>query len=94
MVSPRAAGFVGLGAAGAGSGRPGRGGRRAGRRGGDEQRYPPPGVLVDVGGHRLHLDVRGDGPGPTVVLEAGMGSFSPNWYWVQSELAPEMRVVA
>ena len=60
----------------------------------DERRYPPPGALVDVGGNRLHLDVRGDGPGPTVVLEAGMGSFSPNWYWVQSELAPALRVVA
>jgi pimeloyl-ACP methyl ester carboxylesterase len=60
----------------------------------DRRRYPPPGVLVDVGGHRLHLDVRGDGPGPTVVLEAGMGSFSPNWYWVQSELAQGLRVVA
>ena len=47
---------------------------RATRR--DAQRYPPPGVLVDVGGHRLHLNVQGDGPGPTVVLEAGMGSFS------------------
>ena len=60
----------------------------------DERRYPPPGALVDVGGNRLHLDVRGDGPGPSVVLEAGMGSFSPNWYWVQSELAPALRVVA
>ena len=65
---------------------------RATRR--DAQRYPPPGVLVDVGGHRLHLNVQGDGPGPTVVLEAGMGSFSSNWYWVQSELAMSMRVVA
>ena len=34
------------------------------------------------------------GPGPTVVLEAGMGSFSANWYWVQCELARSMRVVA
>ncbi len=59
-----------------------------------ERRYPPPGVLVDIGGHRLHLDVQGDGPGPTAVLESGMGSFSPNWYWVQSELAQDMRVVA
>jgi len=29
-----------------------------------------------------------------VVLEAGMGSFSSNWYWVQSELAKTMRVVS
>ena len=32
--------------------------------------------------------------GPTVVLEAGMGSFSPNWYWVQQELASTVRSVA
>jgi pimeloyl-ACP methyl ester carboxylesterase len=60
----------------------------------DQRRFPPPGLLVDVGGHRLHLDVRGSGDGPTIVLEAGMGSFSANWYWVQNELATSMRVVA
>src|SRR3954470_10654939 len=60
----------------------------------DRRRYPPPGVLVDVGGHRLHLDVQGTNSGPTVVLEAGMGSFSANWYWVQTELKTSMRVVA
>jgi len=61
----------------------------------DEHRFPPPGRMVDVGGFRLHLDVRGDNPGkPTVVLEAGLGSFSPNWYWVQQALADRVRVVA
>jgi len=60
----------------------------------DQRRFPPPGLLVDVGGHRLHLDVRGAGDGPTIVLEAGMGSFSANWYWVQTELARSIRVVA
>jgi len=43
----------------------------------------------------MHLQVRApDSGGPTVVLEAGMGSFSPNWYWVQEELAPTIRSVA
>ena len=60
----------------------------------DAKRYPPPGRLVDLGGYRLHLNIQGDGPGPAVVLEAGMGSFSSNWYWVQQELASTMRVVA
>ena len=61
----------------------------------DRQRYPAPGVLVHVDGHQLHLQVRGpDSGGPIVVLEAGMGSFSPNWYWVQQELAPTIRSVA
>jgi hypothetical protein len=49
-------------------------------------------LLVSVDGHPMHLQVRApDSGGPTVVLEAGMGSFSPNWYWVQEGHA---RVVA
>jgi pimeloyl-ACP methyl ester carboxylesterase len=60
----------------------------------DSKRYPPPGMLVDLGGYRLHLNIQGDAPGPVVVLESGMGSFSSNWYWVQNELASSMRVVA
>ena len=61
----------------------------------DERRFPPPGRMVEVGAMRMHLDVRGVDRGlPTVVLEAGLGSFSPNWHWVQQELADTMRVVA
>jgi pimeloyl-ACP methyl ester carboxylesterase len=58
----------------------------------DRRRYPAPGLLIHVDGRQIHLQVRGtDSDGPTVVLEAGMGSFSPNWYWVQEELAPVVR---
>jgi pimeloyl-ACP methyl ester carboxylesterase len=61
----------------------------------DRRRYPAPGLLVHVDGRRIHLQVRGaESAGPTVVLEAGMGSFSPNWYWVQEELAPVVRSVS
>jgi pimeloyl-ACP methyl ester carboxylesterase len=61
----------------------------------DRRHYPPPGLLVNVEGHAMHLQVRGpDTSGPTVVLEAGMGSFSPNWHWVQDELALTVRNVA
>jgi pimeloyl-ACP methyl ester carboxylesterase len=61
----------------------------------DRRWYPAPGLLVHVDGRRIHLQVRGaDSAGPTVVLEAGMGSFSPNWYWVQEELAPVVRSVS
>jgi pimeloyl-ACP methyl ester carboxylesterase len=61
----------------------------------DRQAFPPPGRLVDVGGHRLHLQVMGEQhTGPTVVLEAGLDSFSTNWHWVQSDLASSVRVVA
>jgi pimeloyl-ACP methyl ester carboxylesterase len=61
----------------------------------DRRRFPPPGLLVTVEGHPMHLRVRGpDSSGPTVVLEAGMGSFSPNWHWVQEELGTNVRSVA
>ena len=61
----------------------------------DRHRYPAPGLLVHVDGRQIHLQIRGaDSAGPTVVLEAGMGSFSPNWYWVQEELAPVVRSVS
>ena len=33
---------------------------------------PPPGRLVDVGGHRLHLWCSGTGA-PSVILETGLG---------------------
>jgi pimeloyl-ACP methyl ester carboxylesterase len=61
----------------------------------ERRRFPPPGRLVDVGGYRLHLVVTGEEhPGPTVVLDSGMVSFSSNWAWVQPELAKTTRVVA
>jgi pimeloyl-ACP methyl ester carboxylesterase len=61
----------------------------------ERQRLPPPGLLVDVDGHRLHLVVTGDEqPGPTVIVDGGMVSFSSNWAWVQPELAKVVRVVA
>jgi pimeloyl-ACP methyl ester carboxylesterase len=61
----------------------------------DRRRYPAPGLLIHVDGRQTHLQVLGaESDGPTVVLEAGMGSFSPNWYWVQQELAATVRSVA
>ena len=61
----------------------------------DRRRFPPPGKLVDVGGYRLHLQIMGEASGaPTVILDAGMISFSSNWAWVQPELAKVTRVIA
>ena len=61
----------------------------------DRRRFPPPGQLVDVGGYRLHLQIMGEASGaPTVILDAGMISFSSNWAWVQPELAKVTRVIA
>ena len=59
---------------------------------GDATRYPPPGRLIAVGGHRLHLHCLG--AGPTVVLNSGAGGFSAEWRLVQSEMAREARVCA
>ncbi len=47
--------------------------------------YPPTGQLVDVGGYRLHIVCQGAGS-PTVILEAGAGSFSLHWARVQPAL--------
>ena len=66
---------------------------RASRR--DRDRFPAPGELVDIGGHRLHVNVSGQPTSsPTVILEAGIGSFSSNWAWVRDELARDGRVVS
>jgi pimeloyl-ACP methyl ester carboxylesterase len=40
-------------------------------------RYVPPGRLIDIGGHRLHLNA--SGAGPTVVFEAALGGSSLSW---------------
>jgi pimeloyl-ACP methyl ester carboxylesterase len=59
----------------------------------DARRYPPPGQLVDVSGHRLHLHCVGQGS-PTVVLDAGLGAFSLDWGAVQPRIATSTRVCA
>lgn len=51
-----------------------------------------PGRLVDVGGHKLHIDCTGTGS-PTVVLEAGLGDVSTIMSsWVAPSVAHETRV--
>jgi pimeloyl-ACP methyl ester carboxylesterase len=54
---------------------------------------PPPGRLVDVGGHKLHIWCTGSGE-PTVVLENGLGGGSGivGWSVVQPEVAKFTRV--
>lgn len=55
------------------------------------RKYPPLGRLVDVGGRRLHLLVKGT-DGPTVVIEQGAGGPSLGWLGVQDEIAKFARV--
>jgi pimeloyl-ACP methyl ester carboxylesterase len=51
----------------------------------------PPGRLVDVGGHRLHMNCSGQG-GPTVVVETGLGDFSFDWILVQRRVESFTRI--
>src|SRR2546423_636251 len=48
--------------------------------------HRPPGRLVSVGNHRLHLDCAGSG-GPTVVFESALGGWSIDWALVQPRVA-------
>jgi len=51
-----------------------------------EQKHPAPGVLLDVGGHRLHLHGRGSGS-PAVVIDAGLSGASYDWETVAAGIA-------
>jgi len=57
----------------------------------DAAAHPPPGQLIDVGGHRLHLNCTGSGS-PTVVLEPGGGGMSSNLGWITPGVARATRV--
>lgn len=51
----------------------------------------PPGELVDLGGHKLHVNCTGKGS-PTVVVENGLGDFSFDWILVQNKVAAFTRI--
>ena len=50
-----------------------------------------PGKLVDLGGHKLHVNCAGRGS-PVVVVENGLGDFSFDWILVQNQVAPFARI--
>lgn len=54
-----------------------------------EDRQPPPGQLIDVGSHRLHLYVAGKGS-PTIVLDHSLGGL--DGYFLIEELSKLARV--
>lgn len=54
---------------------------------------PPPGKLLDVGSHHIHLYSLGEGT-PVVVLENGAGESILSWWDVQSEIAKFTQVVS
>lgn len=60
----------------------------------DQRRFPPPGELIAVAKHRLHLYCTGTAraEAPTVILETMSGGMSPYWAWVQPLIAEQTRV--
>src|SRR5918997_857760 len=57
----------------------------------DQRRFPPPGELIDVGTHRLHLNCTGHGS-PAVILEAGNLGMSADWIKIQQRVAETTRI--
>jgi pimeloyl-ACP methyl ester carboxylesterase len=55
--------------------------------------YVEPGQLVNIGGRRINLHCTGAG-GPTVILMAGIFSWSVVWYKTQPVIAQKTRVCA
>ena len=54
---------------------------------------PPPGELVDLGFHKLHIYCEGQGS-PTVILDAGLGGFSLEWMKVIKGMSKKNKVCA
>ncbi len=52
---------------------------------------PAPGKMVDLSGHRLHVNCTGTGT-PTVVIENGLGDFSFDWALVQTRVSQFARI--
>jgi pimeloyl-ACP methyl ester carboxylesterase len=59
----------------------------------DQKRHPPPGRMIDLGTHRLHLYETGS-DGPTILLESGLMSTVLSWTELQQELSKSYRVVS
>jgi pimeloyl-ACP methyl ester carboxylesterase len=55
------------------------------------QQPKPTGKLVDLGGHRLHVNCTGQGL-PVVVIENGLGDFSFDWILVQVQVSRFTRI--
>ncbi|MGB2912341.1 MAG: alpha/beta hydrolase [Pyrinomonadaceae bacterium] len=57
----------------------------------DDGKYLPPGQIVDVKGHKMHINCTGNGA-TTVILESGLAGGSLDWSLVQPEVAKFGRV--
>ena len=56
----------------------------------DARAYPPPGLMVALGGYRMHINCKGSGA-PTVVIGSGWGDSSAAWGRVQRQVAKTTR---
>ena len=54
---------------------------------------PPPGEMINIGNHSLHLNCQGSGS-PTVILESGLGGNSLDWARVLPGVSKFTRVCA
>lgn len=59
----------------------------------DQRNYPPPGLLVNVDGYRMHIHCTGEGS-PTILLDHVAGGSSVDWALIQPKLAEHTRVCA
>ncbi len=57
----------------------------------EHYKYPPPGRLINVYGHKMHIYCTGNGS-PVVILEAGLSSYSLDWSRVQPEISKTTKV--
>lgn len=57
----------------------------------DDYKYPPIGKLIDIGGHKLHLNTSGKG-NVTIICDAGLGGTSLGWSFVQKEVSKFARI--
>lgn len=57
--------------------------------------WVPPGKLINVGTHRLHIYCEGeDNAKPVVIIDSGLGGFSLEWRKIQDDLADEFQICA
>lgn len=55
--------------------------------------WVPPGKLISVGAHRLHIFCMGDANDkPTVIIDSGLGGFSLEWREIQTELSDRFQI--
>lgn len=56
-----------------------------------EQKYPPSGEFIDVGGYKLHCIIQGEGP--IVVMDSGIGDGgTAAWFGIEEKIARFARV--